>query len=102
MSGMTLSPSAGKYLVTFSTVISQDTVGASVFVSIYKGGSQVSGSERVIQPRNSTGNSTLNTIPVAVNAIVTVTNGQSIDIYWRTSGGTATAKARIIDIIKIA
>jgi hypothetical protein len=99
---MTLSPSAGKYLVTFSTVVSQDTVGASVFVSIYKGGNPVSGSERVLQPRNSSGNSTTNTIPVSSNAIVTITSEQSIEIYWRVSTGTATAKARIIDIIKIA
>lgn len=113
MPGMTLTPPAGTYYVSFSTTLSNDvgvsTTGAETFISIYVGGSQVAASERISEQPSLVGE----LIPVGLglssqemvastNAIVTVDGTQSIEIRWRVSNGTGTARERILNIIQVS
>lgn len=99
VSGMTLTPGAGDYLVWFSGSIEGTASNSTQNVSIYQNGSKVNHSEREIH----TENSILSTsFPVATHAHITSLGAsQPIEIRWRTTAATATMHQRTLVVQKI-
>lgn len=102
MTGMTVTPIQGIYLVWFSCDITCSTAGAATSVSIYVGGTQKGDSLRKVAPFDggtlSVGNARCG---VATNGIVTVNGSQAITIEWSASSGTNTAGPRTLNYWKI-
>lgn len=102
ITGMTITPAAGDYMVWFSAGINSSNAGSTQHVSMYVGGVQKTDSDRTISPFDGgTLSSTTAGCCVAINGKVTVNGSQAIDIRFRTSGGTATCSARTLNIMRI-
>src|SRR3989344_1769195 len=98
MTGMTLTPGAGDYLVVFSTSV-KTAAAATVFVSIYVNGVQQAHTER---QHFQEGSIFSFGEPLMTYAHVSVGAGQTVDIRWRTSTSTATAQARTLNLFPVA
>lgn len=90
---MSITPAAGDYLVEFSSAVEHGTNNASVWMSIYVGGSQIAHSERRFTRGGGQGNVT---DPFHCQARVNANGSQAIEAKWRTSTGTATMHQRNI------
>lgn len=102
MTGMTITPDAGTYLVSFGTHVDHSAQSVAVVVSLFVGGVQDTDTVRAPVPRfNALGANSLNP-GVAISALATVNGGQAIDIRWGTASGTATAHQRTLAITRIA
>lgn len=89
MAGLTNTPAAGSYEAFFHTSLQVTSGNASVFASLYVGGTQVTTSE--LQMTRGGGPSDVTT-PVAFSSIpITVNGSQAVEIRWRVTGGTGTA-----------
>lgn len=102
MTGQTITPPAGTYLVSGRAAVSATTNNRLVSVSIYAGGSKATGSEAAGFIR--TGNATFTSADISnikTDAIVTVNGSQAIELRWRTSGGTAQAQGYGLFIKKL-
>lgn len=99
---MTVTPSAGTYLVWFSTsVVSNGTNCTSTF-GLYVGGTLKADSSRTNQPYDGgTLAATTATAGVAINGIVTVNGSQAVEIHWSTAGGTATCHQRTLNLLRV-
>jgi len=98
-SGMTLTPGAGDYLVWFSGSIEASGGNTTQNVSIYVNGVKAAHTEREIFTEESIPNSSF---PVATHLYVTgVGAGDTIDVRWRTSSGTATMHERTLTVEKV-
>lgn len=103
LTGMTLTPSAGTYLVLFSCDLNSSSVGAATSYSIYVDGVQKADSLRKVQPVDGgTLSSGSARVGVAINGVVTVNGSQAIEIRWSASNGTNTTSARTMNILKVA
>lgn len=101
MSGMTQTPVAGTYLVSFSTCVDHSAQSVAVVVSLYSGGTRKADSERAPVPRfNGAGANTL-TPCLAINAVTLVNGAQAIAIEWKTASGTATAHQRTMNLLRV-
>lgn len=103
MDSMTKTPPAGTYLVWFSTTVEHSNQSVAVNVSLYVGGVQDTDTER--SPVTRTNAIGANACPsvVAINAKVVVNGSQAIEVRWnRASAGTATARERTMDILRVA
>src|SRR3989344_1573515 len=98
MTGMTLTPGAGDYLVVFSTSV-KTAAAATVFVSIYVNGAPQAHTERRHFQEGSIAGFEE---PLMTYAHVSVLAGQVVDIRWRTSASTATALARTLNLFPVA
>lgn len=102
MTGMTLTPLAGRYLVWFSSDLNSAAAGDVVSVSIYVGGVQNVPSLRKIMPfAGGTLTSGSQRVGVSTNCLVTVNGAQAIEIRWSTSAGAPTASSRTLDILQV-
>lgn len=103
ITGMTATPVAGTYIVWFVTTLQHITNNANIFVSIYAGGVQASGSEMEATPQIQGGvTPSLNMrVPIATVNTVAVNGSQAIEARWRTSAGTATATTRTLQILRV-
>lgn len=102
MTGMTLTPLQGRYLVWFSCDLNSAAAGDVVSVSIYVGGVQKADSLRKIMPfAGGTLTSGSQRVGVATNGIVTVNGAQAIEIRWSTSAGAPTAAGRTLNILQV-
>lgn len=103
MTGMTITPAAGVYLVLFSCSLSRANDNASITSSIYSNGTLEAGSERQVVANVSGGlsNPATTTMSVTSFAVVTVNGSQAIEGRWRRSAGTATATYRHLKVIRI-
>jgi len=99
MTGMTLTPGAGDYLVVFSTSVRNGTADTTIFASIYVGGVQQAHTERRHFQEDSIAGDDQ---PLMTYAHVSVGAGQAVEIWWRTSAGTATARARTLNLFPVA
>jgi hypothetical protein len=95
MSGMTLTPAAGTYVVWFSGDLAH-SVAATINTSLYVGGVLVAASERAWQRGAQTVQSSF-----ACACKVTVNGSQAIEGRWRTSGATATNNRRQLVIMRV-
>lgn len=104
MTGMTLTPVAGTYLVLFSACLSGGDNDSAITTSIYAGGSLQAGSESQVIANVSGGVADPNTTVIPTNSfnIVTVNGSQAIEGRWRRASGTATATYRSLRIVRIA
>jgi len=97
IAGMTITPAAGTYFVSFSSSMNSSGNGTTrMFVSIYGGVTQVAGSEREV------GISGAANVPVHTQAVVTVNGSEAIEARWRAAVGTATAHDRSMTIIRLS
>lgn len=102
VSGMTVTPVSGTYLVWFSSSVDHSNQSVAVVVSLYSGGTLKANSVRSPIPRfNGVGAITLGPV-VAINGTVTVNGAQAIEIRWKTASGTATMHQRCINIVKVS
>ncbi len=96
IASMTITPAAGTYMVIFDTSVNSSANGiARMFISLYSGGVQVTGTEKTI------GISGGANVPVTCSCITTVNGSQAIEARWRAAAGTQTAHERILNIMKI-
>lgn len=102
MNGMTITPSAGTYLVTFGTTVDHSAQAVAVVVSLFVGGVQDTDTVRSPLPRfNAIGAQSLSP-EVTIIAIASVDGTQAVEIKWGTASGTATAHQRTLNVIRIA
>lgn len=98
MTGMTITPTAGTYLVLASCT-SNNSGNNTNFISVYSGGVQVSGTQQaIVRTHNNLANFKIQYVS---NCQVTVNGSQAIDIRWRVSAGTGTCYSRYLTIIKV-
>lgn len=103
LTGMTVTPVAGSYLVWFSCDINSVTSGVVVSVSIYVGGSQKADSLRKVMPfAGGTLTAGSQRTGVETNGLVTVNGSQAIEIRWSASAGAPTAAARTLNYLRVA
>lgn len=99
VAGMTLTPAAGTYKVSFTSSVEVTVAGATTFPSIYVAGVQEASSEREIQRTGFLGG--LLSQGFACEAIVTVNGSQAIEGRIRTTAGTATIHERTLTIVEV-
>lgn len=102
MTGMTITPVAGTYMVWFSTWLTHSNGNATITMSLYVGGVQKADSIRVAIPFVGALSAITQDMPLATNALVTVNGSQAIAIDWRTSTGTATAHHGTLNILRVS
>ncbi|MBK8451662.1 MAG: hypothetical protein IPO78_10060 [Saprospiraceae bacterium] len=94
---MSVTPGAGNYLVFFTGKVSNNSFGSNVIISIYNNGTRMNHTE---MESTSTFSNDIQTI--ATNGFITnLLAGQSIEMKWRTGGGTATITNRTFIIQKL-
>ena len=102
MTGQTVTPVAGTYIVLARAMVSNSNNGRKVYLSIYSGGVQASNSE--VYTRINTGNATYGNADIAclvTYAIVTVNGSQAIEQQWRTDANTAQAGQYGMTLFKV-
>lgn len=98
LSGMTLTPAAGAYLVWFTSSVESSSVTDLTFLSIFVGGSQVAASE--IETDSKTANEA---DAVQCVARVVVDGTQAIEVKWKNNGAaTATAHERTLIALRLS
>ena len=90
---------AGTYLLNFGTSLSHGSNSASIFISVYVNGTQVSGSEREWRRGGGPGDIAATTDLAGFPIILTTTS--TVEIRWRTSTGTATSTNRHINLLRV-
>ena len=99
LSGMTITPGAGDYLVWFSGSLEDSSASSTQYVSLYVNGAQLPHTERQVVTE---GSIPATSFPVATHALVTgVLAGQAIDVRWRTTAPTATMHERTLVVTPI-
>ncbi len=98
LSGMSITPGAGDYLVWFSGTLRNSSTGTQ-HVSLYLDAGQIAESEREITTETSIPNTRYVTATHAF--IAGVTAGQTINVRWKTSAGTATMLERTLTVTKV-
>lgn len=102
MTGMTITPIQGTYLVIFSAVVQSSNAGQGVTISLYVGGTQDATSIRDAAPFDGgTLSSTQASCGMMTHGIYTVSGSQAIAVQWHVSGGTGTVFQRKLSVIKI-
>jgi hypothetical protein len=96
MTGMTITPGAGTYLVIFSGDVWHNLNAAGIFTNIYAAGALQAGTERhYIRPTALTESSFCCTCKVTVLA------GQAIEGRWRTTAATANNDHRMLVVMRV-
>lgn len=102
LTGMTITPVAGTYLVWFSCDINSINAGNAISLSLYVGGTQKADSIRKVVPFcGGTLTSGSARCGVAINGLVTVNGSQAIEVRWSASAGTNTAAARTMNLLRV-
>ncbi len=99
VSGMTITPGAGNYLVCFSGSWENDSNNRVIFLAIFQNGVEVAQSEVRLDIRNAD-----TPMPVSTHALITgLGDSQDIDIRWSASGtGTRTMHERTLTLLKVS
>jgi len=102
MTTMTVTPSAGTYIVWFTCDISSGVAGAATSCSLYVNGVQDASTLRKIIPfSGGTLTSGSGRGVMAINRTVTVTSG-AVEVHWSSSTAGPTAAARVLTLLRIA
>lgn len=103
MTGMSTTPAAGTYLVTFNTSVSSPTAGAIASFAIYVGGTQDAGSVSRAAPLDGGVGATPPAIGNVTCIGTAVVNGsQAIAAQWASSSGTMTITVKRMTLLRIA
>jgi hypothetical protein len=96
ITGMSITPQAGTYAIWYSSTNANTTNNSKNNVTLYKGGSSITDSNRTFQTGSSNMTFQLNTLTV------TSCNGsQAIDVRVKTSTGTFTVDGRSLLLIRL-
>ena len=96
ITGMTVTPGAGDYLVFFTGAVENTGFGDPVTISIYTNGSQIAAS--VVKCESFGGMSN----PIGSNAFITnLGAGQAIEVKWKVSNGTGTCHQKTLIVQKV-
>lgn len=98
MNSMSLTPGAGTYLVIASTSVEGTFANSYVRAALFANGSEVANTMRESKQESSIINTSM---PLSTQAVVTVGAAQAIELRWKVTGGTATAHARSLTLVKI-
>lgn len=99
ITGMTLTPAAGIYIVNFSGTFQIGVAGQIITLSCYVGGSQQADTIRRFEvTANGFGTTQAG---LSFQKIVTVNGSQAIAAEWNTSTGTGTTAAGILNLIRV-
>lgn len=102
LTGMTVTPNPGTYMVWFSASSVSNGTNCTVTFGMYNNGTLVPQSSRTSQPYDGgTLAAATATAGVAINGLITVTTG-TVEIHWSTSGGTATCHQRTLNLLRVA
>lgn len=103
IASMTLTPVAGTYYVSFHTSFTHSANNATITYTLYSGGSAITGTAMIAEPTIQGGlTPTLPfSQPGSISGFATVNGSQAIEARWKTSGATATAGARILNIVRV-
>lgn len=103
MTGMTLTPKAGTYQLSGSTNVQSNSNNADIGLQLYVGGTIVASSIVSGTPQIQSGLSAAFNmkVPISTQAEVTVNGAQAIELRWSTTGGTATAVGRNLQINRV-
>lgn len=96
--GMTITPAAGTYTVTWSASVRSTSTTGEVYIRIYAGGSAV-GAEQIYQRG---GNASSIAVGLCATFKVTVNGSQAIEGRWRRVNGTGEMLSRNLTIIQSA
>ena len=96
LTGVTLTPTVGTYVVDFTTYITNSTNDTAVTFSVYVNGVQVAST--IVE--NSAHSTRAQNVSVTSGKIA-VTGTQAIDIRWRTAAGTASAFNRVFRLTQV-
>lgn len=102
MTGMTITPPSGTYMVWFSCWLTHSNGNDTVTISIYGGTTQNVTTVRTTTPFSGAVGAANNGIGHSTNGQVTVNGSQAITIDWHTNAGTATAHAGTMDILRVS
>lgn len=102
MSGMTITPVSGTYLVIFSGWMTESNGNAPVTINIIVGGTSKADSIRTFLPFTGAVGGANDGMQVGTNGVVTVNGSQAIAIGWSVTGGTATANQRTLNILRVS
>lgn len=94
--GMTLTPAAGTYLVSFTGSLQASLSQTFIYTSIYVDGVQVAASERDFRRPGNVG------AGFACVAKVTVNGAQAVEGRWRTTQGTMSMFERTLSVLEVA
>lgn len=96
LTGMTITPGAGDYLIFFTGSVENTGLGNAVIISIYSNGNQIAASEIRSESFSNMDN--------PIETIAYLTNlgaGQAIEVKWRVSNGTGTCHQRTLIVQKV-
>lgn len=95
MTGMNVTPPAGRYSITFSSSQKANAGGINVLTAVFVGGVIIANS---VRRRNSAVDA-----GIACETIATTDGSQTIDIRWQVDGGgTATVHERALIVHRVA
>jgi len=92
----TITPMSGTYIIFLSTSNSTTSNNALNYMSLYKDGTQITGSERVAQ-----GVSTGFVFQLSTQAVASFNGTEQLRVYARVSTGTLTINARSIAMLRL-
>jgi len=99
LDSMSLTPGAGNYVLMFGTSAENNNNNASIFFAVYVDGSVIQHTERETRRGGSSAN---NMDVISLQAYLpSVGAGQVVEVKWKTSAGTATARERTLVLMKI-
>jgi hypothetical protein len=98
LDGMSITPVAGRYIVSFHTSLSHGTNNANTWASVYVGGVKVTHSEVQFNRANTT----IVVLFTISNVLVEPNGSQAVEIRWRVSAGTGTSNtARHMSLTRV-
>lgn len=100
---MSITPTPGSYIAFFNSSMISNSAGAVISTSIYVNSVQIPETLRKISPFDGGALSATTARGIMdCTGTVTVTSGQTVDVRWSTSGGTATCGARTLILLRFA
>jgi hypothetical protein len=96
ITGFTLTPMAGTYAIWFNSSNSSVVNNSMNYISLYKDGIQVTGTERVVQSVASNF-----TFQMSAQGTATFNGAEQLRVYVRVSSGTLTINARSLIMIRL-
>jgi hypothetical protein len=99
LTGTTLTPVAGTYIVIASTHSRNNTNNANNIFSLYKNATQITNSEVTLLRGGGQGNVSLT---YSISTLETFNGTDTVDIRWRVSAGTGSVTGRYLTLIRVA
>jgi hypothetical protein len=97
MTGMTLTPPAGTYLVSFTGDLSHNANGGTIATSIYYNGSKIAASQRDYARGSQPATTSFHSV-----TRITVNGSSAIEGRWRTNSATASNYHRTLFVLRVS